>query len=246
MAKTDSLNTYSLAHLHSAVSAGEALNKEVIDTFIQHFNVRIRDGYGQTENTLLIGTLHGNDHRIGSMGRPLLEGFVEVVDDNGQPCPADIVGNIALKKEFPALFALYYKDPERTKNAFKGDYYITGDQAYKDEDGYFWFQGRSDDIIISSGYTIGPFEVEEALMKHESVKECAVISHPDELRGSVVKAVIVLKDGVSESDSLKREIQQFVKTQTAPYKYPRIIEFRTELPKTDSGKIKRRDLRVLV
>ena len=243
MAKSDDISTFDLSKLHTAVSAGEALNREVIDVFKQHFDIKIRDGYGQTESTLLIANLNVNDEKVGSMGQPLLKEYIEIVDENGLPVPMNEVGTIAIRKDFPALFELYYKDDEKTNNAYLGDYFLTGDRASKDKDNYFWFQGRNDDVIISSGYTIGPFEVEDALTKHQSIKECAVVASPDPIRGNVVKAFVVLKDGVAKTDELKKELQQFAKNLTAPYKYPRIIEFIEALPKTDSGKIRRVELR---
>ncbi|MFC4556814.1 acyl-CoA synthetase MbcS [Virgibacillus kekensis] len=243
MAKVDNLEDYQLPALHSAVSAGEPLNREVIDTFRKYFNVTVRDGYGQTENTLLLGVMKDMEVKPGSMGKPTPGNDVEVIDENGDPLPVNETGDIAVKLDCPALFREYYKDSERTKMSRRGDYYVTGDQASKDKDGYFWFEGRSDDIIISSGYTIGPFEVEDALVKHPSVQECAVIASPDEVRGSVVKAFVVLQNGVSASDDLVKELQDHVKELTAPYKYPRKIEFIKELPKTTSGKIRRVELR---
>lgn len=229
--------------MQSAVSAGEALNREVIDIFQNQFNIIVRDGYGQTESTLVIGTVKGMEIRPGSMGKPIMPEFVEIVDEDGKPVKVGEKGNIALRKDFPALFVKYYEDPERTEKAFKGNYFVTGDLAYKDEDNYFWFVGRSDDMIISSGYTIGPFEVEDALMKHQFVKECAVVAHPDPIRGNVVKAFVVLKDGIEAGKHLVRELQDHVKQLTAPYKYPRLVEFVQSLPKTDSGKIRRVELR---
>lgn len=244
MAKVENIGDYQLPGLHSAVSAGEPLNREVIDTFKKHFNVEVRDGYGQTENTLLVGVTKGMELRPGSMGRPTPGNKVEIINENGEPCAPGEVGDIAVHIETPALFKNYYKDPERTAMQFRGDYYVTGDKATKDEEGYFWFEGRGDDIIISSGYTIGPFEVEDALVKHPYVKECAVVASPDEIRGHIVKAFIVLRDGVTpEKENLVTELQQHVKDLTAPYKYPRKIEFLEELPKTTSGKIRRIELR---
>lgn len=243
MAKVDNLSDYSLADLHSAVSAGEPLNREVIDTFQKHFNITVRDGYGQTENTLLVGIMKDMEVRPGSMGQPTPGNEVDIINEEGEPVRPGEVGDIAVHLDTPALFKEYYKDPERTKMSQRGNYYITGDQAKKDEDGYFWFEGRSDDIIISSGYTIGPFEVEDALVKHPSVQECAVVASPDEVRGNVVKAFIVLQEEAKESDELVQELQDHVKSQTAPYKYPRKIEFIPELPKTTSGKIRRIELR---
>lgn len=244
MAKADGLENYSLPHLRSAVSAGEPLNREVIDTFIRCFNVTVRDGYGQTENTLLVGMMDGLELRPGSMGKPTPGNRVEIINGEGKPAQVNEVGDIAVHKESPALFKKYYKDPERTQRAFRGDYYLTGDKAKKDADGYFWFEGRGDDIIISSGYTIGPFEVEDALVKHPAVRECAVVASPDEIRGSIVKAYIVLKDELpAQPEALIKELQEHVKTLTAPYKYPRSIEFVSDLPKTTSGKIRRIELR---
>ncbi|MDR4889247.1 acyl--CoA ligase [Fredinandcohnia sp. QZ13] len=243
MAKVENLSDYSLPDLHSAVSAGEPLNREVIDTFKREFNVEVRDGYGQTENTLLVGVLKGMQIKPGSMGKPTPGNHVEIVDEFGKPCPVGEVGDIGVHVDTPALFKEYYKDPERTAMQFRGDYYITGDKAKKDEDGYFWFEGRADDIIISSGYTIGPFEVEDALVKHPSVKECAVVASPDEVRGNIVKAFIVLREGVASTEELVKDLQEHVKQMTAPYKYPRKVEFVSDLPKTTSGKIRRIELR---
>ncbi|UZD45714.1 acyl-CoA synthetase MbcS [Peribacillus frigoritolerans] len=244
IAKVDNLDDYDLSHLHSAVSAGEPLNQKVFEVFKNHFQIEVRDGYGQTENTLLVGVTKGMEIKLGSMGKPTPGNHVEIIDDSGKPCSPGVVGDIAVHVDTPALFKEYFKDPERTSQQFRGDYYITGDQAKKDEDGYFWFEGRSDDIIISSGYTIGPFEVEDALVKHPYVKECAVIASPDEIRGNVVKAYVVLMDDIDpNSQDLIKTLQLHVKELTAPYKYPRKIEFLEELPKTTSGKIKRVDLR---
>lgn len=244
MAKVDDLARYQLSDLQSAVSAGEPLNREVIDTFKDYFDINVRDGYGQTENTLIVGNLQDMPIKPGSMGKPTPGNTVDVISDEGQPVEAGEVGDIAVHKDTPALFKTYYKDDERMKQAFRGDYYLTGDKAKKDDDGYFWFEGRSDDIIISAGYTIGPFEVEDALVKHPAVKECAVVASPDPDRGDIVKAFVILRhsDEVDET-LLKKELQQHVKDLTAPYKYPRNIEFIDELPKTTSGKIRRIELR---
>ncbi|TMU85920.1 AMP-binding protein [Bacillus sp. BHET2] len=244
MAKVDNLGSYKLGQLHSAVSAGEPLNREVIDAFKRHFGIEVRDGYGQTENTLLVGIMKGMELKPGSMGKPTPGNRVDIINEEGYPCEVGEVGDIAVHVETPALFKSYYKDPERTAMQFRGDYYITGDKAKKDEDGYFWFEGRGDDIIISSGYTIGPFEVEDALVKHPSVQECAVVGSPDEVRGLIVKAFVVLREDVDQQDpDLIPALQQHVKDLTAPYKYPRKIEFVHELPKTTSGKIRRIELR---
>jgi acetyl-CoA synthetase len=180
----------------------------------------------------------------GSMGKPTPGNEVTIINEEGLPVLPGEVGDIAVHKDAPALFKEYYKDPERTAMSFRGDYYITGDQAKLDEDGYFWFEGRSDDIIISSGYTIGPFEVEDALTKHAAVRECAVVASPDEVRGNIVKAFIVLRnENEYNKDELVSVLQDHVKQLTAPYKYPRRIEFVEELPKTSSGKIRRVELR---
>lgn len=244
MAKVDNLEDYKLSTLRSAVSAGEPLNVEVIDTFHKYFDITVRDGYGQTENTLLLGITKDMEVKPGSMGKPTPGNQVEIIDEDGNPVPPNEVGDIAVHLDSPALFREYYKDSERTKASRRGDYYITGDQARKDADGYFWFEGRRDDIIISSGYTIGPFEVEDALVKHPYVQECAVVASPDEVRGNIVKAFVVLKESVDRNDeTLVKQLQDHVKEQTAPYKYPREIEFIEELPKTASGKIRRIELR---
>ncbi|MEW9110263.1 MAG: acyl--CoA ligase [Cytobacillus gottheilii] len=244
MAKVDEIGQYQLPHLRSAVSAGEPLNREVIDIFKKYFQLNVRDGYGQTENTLLVGVTKDMELRPGSMGKPTPGNRVDIITDEGIPCEAGEVGDIAVHVSTPALFKNYYKDPERTSMQFRGEYYITGDKAKKDEDGYFWFEGRGDDIIISSGYTIGPFEVEDALVKHPYVKECAVVGSPDEVRGSIVKAFVILKDLPQQKESeIIQQLQDHVKEMTAPYKYPRKIEFVEELPKTISGKIMRVELR---
>nr|WP_052330225.1 acyl--CoA ligase [Thermicanus aegyptius] len=248
MAKVDHLDRFSLSSLHSAVSAGEPLNREVIETFKKYFGVEVRDGYGQTENSLLIGNLKGAKIKPGSMGKPSPGNWIGIIDEEGNLVPRGVVGDIALHRSAPTLFKGYYRDPERTKMAFRGDWYVTGDQAMEDEEGYYWFEGRADDIIISAGYTIGPFEVEDALVKHEAVKECAVVASPDEIRGSIVKAFVVLKDptsiqGEGRAETLIKELQEHVKKITAPYKYPREIEFVEDLPKTTSGKIRRVELR---
>lgn len=244
MAIAENIEQYDLSSIRSAVSAGEPLNREVVDTFNRKFSLEVRDGYGQTENTLLIGTMLGMESRSGSMGKPTPGNRVEIIDDNGNPAPAGEVGDIAVHISTPALFKEYLNDPERTSMQFRADYYVTGDRAKMDEDGYFWFEGRGDDIIISSGYTIGPFEVEEALLQHTAIQECAVVASPDEVRGNVVKAFIVLRDSSRKNEEgLIKEIQDHVKAATAPYKYPRKVEFIDEMPKTASGKIMRVELR---
>jgi len=245
MAKSDHLANTDLSSIHSAVSAGEPLNREVIEVFQNHFDITVRDGYGQTENTLLLGIMKGMEVKPGSMGKPTPGNEVEIVDAYGLPVEVGTTGDIALKLNSPALFKEYYLDEKRTEQSIRGDYYITGDRAKKDKEGYYWFEGRDDDIIVSSGYTIGPFEVEDALVKHGKVKECAVVGSPDEIRGQVVKAFVVLREAVEDEAALIKELQNHTKHQTAPYKYPRKIEFIDELPKTISGKIRRVELRDL-
>lgn len=247
MAKSPKLNDISLKHLHSAVSAGEPLNRKVIEVFQDQFNLTVRDGYGQTENTLLLGIMKDMEVKPGSMGKPTPGNHVEIIQKDGTVAPVNEVGDIAVELNSPALFKRYFKDEARTKARIRGDFYITGDQASRDEDGYFWFEGRDDDIIISSGYTIGPFEIEDVLVKHPTVTECAVVGSPHEERGLVVKAFIVATDPVAESEKeeLIKELQDYTKKHTAPYKYPRRIEFIDELPKTSSGKIRRIELRDL-
>jgi len=216
----------------------------VIDTFRRVFGLTVRDGYGQTENTLLVGTFVGMEPKPGSMGRPSPVVRVAIIDEEGNELPQGEVGDIAIDREMIALFRGYLNDPERTARAFRGNWYVTGDQGRMDEEGYIWFEGRADDIIISGGYTIGPFEVEDALVKHAAVAECAAVASPDPERGQVVKAFVVLKKGIEPSDDLVKELQDHVKKMTAPYKYPRKIEFVTDLPKTTSGKIRRVELRL--
>jgi len=243
MAALENLQDFNLESIRQAVSAGEPLNSDVIKVFSDVFHLQVRDGYGQTENTLLVGTMVGMEARIGSMGKPTPGNTIDIIDDFGNPVSVGEVGDIAVHRETPALFKKYLHDPERTSLQFRGDWYITGDRAYKDVDGYFWFEGRGDDVIISSGYTIGPFEVEDALMKHAAVKEAAVVASPDKVRGNIVKAFVVINDGEIGNASLIKQLQNHVKALTAPYKYPRVIEFVTELPKTSSGKIRRIELR---
>jgi acetyl-CoA synthetase len=245
MAKVEEIEQYAV-HLRSACSAGEPLNREVIDTFREAFGVTVRDGYGQTENSLLVGTLQDMEVRPGSMGKPFPGMRVSIVNESGSPVPTGEIGHIAVHQSFPALFQGYLEDAARTERAYRGDWYITGDQGRMDEDGYIWFEGREDDIIISAGYTIGPFEVEDALVKHPKVAECAVVASPDEERGHIVKAYVILRNPADAADAgLVAELQAHVKQVTAPYKYPRSIVFVESLPKTTSGKIRRIELREL-
>ncbi|MGH2587789.1 MAG: acyl-CoA synthetase [Dehalococcoidia bacterium] len=242
----EDLKTYDLRELQHCVGAGEPLNPEVIDAWQQGTGLTIRDGYGQTETVLLCGNFPGMEVRPGSMGRPSPGFEVAVIDEDARPVEPGEEGDIAVRVR-PlrpvGLFKEYWNDPEATRRAMRGDYYVTGDRAYVDADGYFWFVGRADDVIISAGYRIGPFEVESALVEHPAVMESAVIASPDPVRGEIVKAFVILAPGYEPSDTLTEAIQEHVKGVTAPYKYPREIEFVTELPKTISGKIRRVELR---
>ncbi len=234
--------------LRRSLSAGEPLNPEVIRVWKKAFGLEIYDFYGQTETVCLLSNYHFMPIKYGSVGKPTPGHDVRIVDDNGKELGPNMEGNIALflgGERPPGLFKEYWKDEEIMKKSFRGDYYYTGDRGYKDEEGYFWFVGRDDDVIKSSGYRIGPFEVESALMEHDAVAECAVVGSPDPagLRGIVVKAFVVLAKGFKSSEALTKELQEYVKNVTAPYKYPRIIEYVEELPKTISGKILRRELR---
>jgi acyl-coenzyme A synthetase/AMP-(fatty) acid ligase len=240
------LSEYKFPALRHCVGAGEPLNPEIIEVWKKATGCTIRDGYGQTETVLLCGSFPCIEPRFGSMGKPTPGFDLQVIDNDCNIVPPNTEGDIAVrvKPTRPlGLFKEYWKEPERTANAFKGDWYLTGDRAYRDEDGYFWFVGRADDVILTSGYRIGPFEVESALIEHPAVAESAVVSSPDETRGEVVKAFVILAPGYTGSDALAKELQEHVKKVTAPYKYPRKIDFVTALPKTVSGKIRRVELR---
>jgi medium-chain acyl-CoA synthetase len=237
---------YSYPHLRHCVGAGEPLNPEIIDVWHKATGLVIRDGFGQTETTILCGNFEGFEPRFGSMGKPAPGIDLAVIDEQGNSQAPGIEGDIAVrvKPDRPlGLFREYKGEPEKTAQSFRGDWYLTGDRAKVDEDGYFWFVSRSDDVILSAGYRIGPFEVESALIEHASVAESAVVSSPDDQRGEVVKAFVVLVPGAAASDALATELQQHVKAVTAPYKYPRKVEFVDQLPKTVSGKIRRVELR---
>ena len=241
------LSKYNLKLRH-CMSAGEPMNPEVIKVWKQNFGLDIYDFFGQTETVCVLSNFTFLPVKYGSVGKPTPGHDVRIVDDEGKELPANEEGNIAIRVEGrrpPGLMKEYWKDPDAMAKAFHHGFYFTGDRAYRDEDGYFWFVGRDDDVIKSSGYRIGPFEVESALMEHPSVAECAVVGveDPKGIRGIVVKAFIILKKGFEPSDDLAKDIQEHVKNTTAPYKYPRIVEFVTELPKTISGKIKRKELR---
>lgn len=240
------LDQYRFKSLRHCVGAGEPLNPEIIDAWKNATGTVIRDGYGQTETVFLCGNYPCLEPRFGSMGKPSPGVQLHVIGNELEPLPALKEGDLAVRinpKRPLGLFKEYWKEPEKTASTQVDGWYLTGDRAYKDEDGYFWFVGRSDDVILSSGYRIGPFEVESALIEHPAVAESAVVSSPDEKRGEVVKAFIILAPGFTASDELETEIKDHVKQITAPYKYPRKIEFVSSLPKTVSGKIRRVELR---
>jgi len=239
------LSKYDLSSIKYATTAGEALNPEVFYQFEKATGLQIMEGFGQTETTLCIGNLVGTTPKPGAMGKPIPLYDLDIVDTDGNPVEDGENGEIVVRtdKWIPCgLFLGYHNDDERTKEAWHDNMYHTGDVAYRDEDGYYWYVSRIDDVIKSSGYRIGPFEIENVIMELPYVLECGVSAAPDEVRGQVVKASIVLVEGTEETEELKTEIQKYVKEHTAPYKYPRIVEFRKELPKTISGKIMRNKL----
>ena len=239
------LSKFDLSSIHHMTTAGEALNPEVFKQFKDATGLEIMEGFGQTETTLAIANLYGTTPKIGAMGKASPQFDIDIVDPDGNSVANGEVGEIVIHtdKEVPCgLFKEYYLDTEKTTEAWHDDVYHTGDTAWRDEDGYFWYVGRVDDVIKSSGYRIGPFEIESVIMELPYVLECGVSAAPDEIRGQVVKASIVLTKGTEPSEELKKEIQNYVKEHTAPYKYPRIIVFKDELPKTISGKIQRNKL----
>ncbi len=241
----EDISKYDLSSVRHMTTAGEALNPEVYKQFEKATGLQIMEGFGQTELTLAIANLMGGTHKVGSMGKPTPLYDIDIVDENGVSCADGETGEIVvnISEKVPCgLFEGYYKNEEKTLEVMHDGYYHTGDTAWRDEDGFFWYVGRVDDVIKSSGYRIGPFEIESVIMELPYVLECGVSAAPDEVRGQVVKASIVLVNGIEPTDALKKEIQSYVKTHTAPYKYPRIVEFRTELPKTISGKIQRNKL----
>ncbi len=241
----EDLTKYDLSSVEHATIAGEALNPEVFKQLEKLTGLRIMEGFGQSESTLMIGNLVGAKHKIGSMGKPVPIYDIDIVDAEGNSCDVGVPGEIIVRtneKTPCGLFTGYYLDEEKTKEVWYDGMYHTGDMAWKDEDGFYWYVSRVDDVIKSSGYRIGPFEIENVIMELPYVLECGVTAAPDEVRGQVVKAVIVLTKGAEGTDELKKEIQSYVKKHTAPYKYPRIVEFRESLPKTTSGKIIRNKL----
>ncbi len=244
MVKQD-ISKYDFSSVHHMTTAGEALNPEVYRQFEKATGLQIIEGFGQSESTMIIGNLTGAPHKLGSMGRPAPIYDVELLDAEGNPVPDGETGEICVNVKNGApcgLFTGYYRDPERTAEVWHDGYYHTGDEAWRDEDGFYWYVGRVDDVIKSSGYRIGPFEIESVIMELPYVLECGVSAVPDEVRGQIVKASIVLTKGTEPSEELKKEIQNYVKAHTAPYKYPRVVVFREELPKTTSGKIQRNRL----
>ncbi len=244
MIKQD-LTHYDFSSVVRATTAGEAMNPEVFRQFERLTGLRLMEGFGQTETTLSIANLMGNSHKVGSMGKPVPLYDIQLLDPDGNPVSAGITGEICIRtsEKVPCgLFKGYYNEPEKTQDVWHDGWYHTGDTAWRDEDGFFWYVGRVDDVIKSSGYRIGPFEIESVIMELPYVLECGVSAAPDDVRGQVVKASVVLTKGTEPSDALKKEIQEYVKSHTAPYKYPRIVVFRDELPKTISGKIQRNKL----
>ncbi len=238
----EDISRYDLSSIEHATIAGEALNPEVFHQFKQHTGLSLMEGFGQSETTVMIGNLIGTAPKVGSMGKPVPLYPVHLLDREGKPVRPGETGEICIRTEpgqICGLFTGYFGEPEKTAEAWHDGYYHTGDTAWQDEDGYFWYVGRVDDLIKSSGYRIGPFEIESVIMELPYVLECGVSAAPDPIRGQVVKASIVLTKGTEGTEELKKEIQNYVKSHTAPYKYPRIVEFKTELPKTISGKIQR-------
>lgn len=242
----EDLSKYDLDCLKYCTTAGEPLNPEVYNKFYEQTGIKLMEGFGQTETTLQAATFVWQEPSPGSMGIPSPLYNLDIIRDDGTSCDTGETGEIIIytKGELPVgLFMGYYRDDEKTKSVWNNDIYRTGDLAWKDENGFLWYVGRNDDIIKSSGYRIGPFEVESALLEHPSVLECAITAVPDEIRGQIIKATIVLAKGYEPSDELKKTLQEHVKHVTAPYKYPRIIEFVASLPKTISGKIRRVEIR---
>ena len=242
----EDLSKYDLSTLTYACIAGEPLNPEVFHQFYKATGLKLMEGFGQTETTLTLFNPVGSEPKPGSMGQPSPAYHVDLIDENGNSVEPGTVGEIVVRTDAGkpcGMFAGYYQNPELTKTVWSNNIYHTGDTAWKDEDGYFWYVGRTDDIIKSSGYRIGPFEIESVVMELPYVLECAITGTPDPIRGQVVKATIVLAKGYEPSEELKKDVQDYVKKQTAPYKYPRVVEFVEELPKTISGKIRRVEIR---
>ncbi len=241
----EDISQYDLSSIRYMTTAGEALNLEVYKQFKEATGLSIMEGFGQTESTLLIGNMVGTNTKPGSMGKPVPIYDIQLLDREGNPVPNGETGEICINTQSGkpnGLFCGYYNDEEKTKEVWYDGFYHTGDLAWRDEDGFYWYVGRADDVIKSSGYRIGPFEIESVIMELPYVLECGVSAAPDEVRGQVVKASIVLTKGTVGTEELKKEIQEYVKKRTAPYKYPRVVVFKDELPKTISGKIQRNKL----
>ncbi len=242
----EDVHKYDLSSLHYCTTAGEAMPPESFRAWKEATGLTIMEGYGQTETTLALCNLKGMTPKPGSMGKPSPQYRVTLMDADGDPCPTGDTGEIVISMKHgrpDGLLNCYYLDGEKTAEAMRGGWYHTGDTAWVDEDGYFWYVGRNDDIIKSSGYRIGPFEIESVLIEHPAVHECAVTGVPDELRGQLVKATVVLHAGYEPSEELTKELQDFVKKRTAPYKYPRVIAYTDELPRTVNGKVRRVEIR---
>ena len=242
----EDVSKYDLSSIQHCTTAGEPLNPEVFEKWKELTGHELREIFGQTELCVTVGTFPWMKVCPGSMGKPSPQFDVDIVDEEGKSCPAGQVGEIVVRTQYETpvgMFLGYYRDEEGTKAVWHDGMYHTRDLAWRDEWGYYWYVGRADDVIKSSGYRIGPFEVESALMEHDAVVETAITGVPDPVRGQIVKATIVLKKGYEPSEELKKELQNHVKKLTAPYKYPRVIEFVDELPKTISGKIRRVELR---
>jgi acetyl-CoA synthetase len=240
------LSKWDLSALRHCTTAGELLNEGVFTAWKEATGLPIYEGYGQTETTLQIATFPFMEPKPGSIGKPAPGWDIVLLDEQGEPCPPGEEGEICVRvdSERPlGLFAGYMDEPEKTASVLNNGCYHTGDKAWMDEDGYYWFLGRNDDLIKSSGYRVGPFEVESALITHPAVVEAAVTGVPDEVRGQVIKATVVLAQGFEPSEELTKAIQDHVKSVTAPYKYPRVIDYAADLPKTISGKIKRAEIR---
>ena len=244
MVKED-LTQYDFSSIKHMTTAGEALNPEVAKQFEKATGLTIYEGFGQTETTLTVANFGGNAVKMGSMGMASPQYRIDLVDSDGKPVNDGETGEIVIRLDEGnplGLFREYYREPGKTAECMHDGLYHTGDTAWRDEDGYYWYVGRVDDIIKSSGYRIGPFEIESVIMELPYVLECGVSAAPDEVRGQIVKASIVLTPGTEPTEELKKEIQSYVKSHTAPYKYPRLVVFRDELPKTTSGKIRRNQL----
>lgn len=238
----EGLEKFDLSSLRHTAIAGEALNPDVFDNWYKATGLKLMEGFGQTETTPIVCNLKGTEPKPGSMGKPSPQYNVDIIDGEGKSCAPGETGEIVVElgnPRPPGLMVCYYRDEAKTAETCEGGWHHTGDTAWRDEDGYFWYIGRNDDVIKSSGYRIGPFEIESVLVKHPAVLECAITGVPDPVRGQIVKATVVLRKGFEPSDALKKELQNFVKKETAPYKYPRAVEFVDELPKTISGKIRR-------